>query len=83
MNLKSRVERLENLIGVFDEDPPLILIKIASGERGSKDQGRFNIAIVPGPACGHKGAFLTRDEDEDQDAFLSRCSKRYDGLYEP
>ena len=80
-DLEYRIQRLEALLSP-EADAPLIFIRIRDQRKGSQDPGRLNIAIVPGPACGHKGETLMRNEDEDQDAFLVRCDKRYSELYE-
>ena len=68
---------LEDLLSP-EADAPLVFIKVIDQRKDSTDQGRLNIAIVPGSACGHKGALLTRDDGEDEDGFFARCSKRYD-----
>jgi len=81
MNLEARVQRLEALLSL-EADAPLIFIRIRDQRKGSQDPGRLNIAVVPGPACGHKGETLIRNEGEDQDDFLLRCDKRYSELYE-
>ena len=82
MNLESRVARLENLLFVNSEPPPLIFIKIASSEKGSQDEGTLGFAVIPGPSCGKNGAFLFRDEGESSNAFLERCSTQYAEVYD-
>ncbi len=79
--LECRIQRLEDLLSP-EADAPLVFIRIRDQRKDSQDPGDIRLAVVPGPACGHRGETLTRNEGEDQDAFLSRCSKRYDELYE-
>lgn len=81
MNMNERITRLEDRIGIKDEIPPMILIKIADQRRGSTDTGTAQMGIVPGKICGPQGAFLIRDESESSDAFLERCSTQYDKIY--
>ena len=73
MNIEKRVRKLEDRIGIFDEPAPLIFIRIRDQRKGSQDPGRLNIAVLPGPACGHPGQTLTRDLNETEDDFLLRC----------
>ena len=82
MNLKSRVEKLESLIGVFDEDPPLLFIRVANNEKNSTDPGTVRLGIIPGRSCGYQGQTLMRNPGEDEDDFLIRCQKEYSELYD-
>ena len=80
-DLEYRIQRLEALLSL-EADAPLVFIRIRDQRKGSQDQGRLNIAVVPGPACGHPGQTLTRDLNESENDFLLRCDKRYSELYE-
>ena len=81
MNLKTRVERLENLIGIENEIPPLILIKVKNQQKGSQDRGTLGFAVIPGPSCGKHGETLTRDAGESEKVFLKRCNTQYAEIY--
>ena len=82
MNIQQRLKRLENLIGVFDEDPPLLFIRVANNEKNSTDPGTVRLGVIPGRSCGYQGQTLMRNPGEDEDDFLIRCQKEYSELYD-
>ena len=81
MDLEKRVGRLESLIGIIKEDPPLLFIKTVNCEKNSTDPRVLDFGVIPGKIRGTKGQFLTRHTGEDQDSFLSRCSAAYSQVY--
>ena len=82
MNIVKRVERLENLIGIIEQDPPLLFIRVANNERGSMDPGTVRLGVIPGRPREKHGAFLIRNEGEGLDDFLERCDTRYSEVYD-
>jgi hypothetical protein len=82
MDLKSRIERLESLIGVSDDgDPPMIIISVMDCSKDSKDsEGIPTIAIIPGRIGSH-GFDLTRGKTEAPADFLKRSEKKYSEFY--
>ncbi len=81
MNLKGRVERLESLIGVEEEDLPLILINVQDQSRNSQDEGILQMATIPGRPGGEQGYTLHRAEGEDQADFLARAEQQHKDFY--
>lgn len=81
MNLENRVSRLENRIGVGDNEPPLIVINATDCQKGSMDKGIPTIGVIPGKLGGSKGFTLTREKDEDPDIFLEKCEKKHAEFY--
>lgn len=81
MDLESRILKLEDMVGITDEKPPLIRIDVMDCRKGSTDPGTPGIAIVPGKIRGPSGVTLTRAEDEDPDIFLKRCNAKYSEIY--
>jgi len=79
--LECRIQRLEDLIGIFDEDPPLLFIRVANNEKNSTDPGTVRLGIIPGRSCGYQGRTLMRNPGENEDDFLTRCESEYDELY--
>lgn len=81
MSLETRIERLENFIGVGNEIQPLIVINSTDCRKGSKDKGTPLLAIVPGKIRGPHGVTLTRAENEAPDDFLKRCESKHTEIY--
>jgi hypothetical protein len=82
MSIEQRILKLEDLVGITDEIPPLVVITVKNCEKNSTDPGVPAIGIIPAPACGTPGASLTRNEDETPDDFLERCNVKYAEIYE-
>lgn len=81
MNLKDRVEKLEDLIGVTGEIPPLIRIDIQDCSGNTDDEGTPAIGIIPGKPGGLCGFTLLRAEDETGANFLKRCEAKHSNFY--
>lgn len=81
MNMEKRLERLEDLIGVGDEIPPLIRIDAMDCSRGSTDPGTPTIGVIPGKIGGPCGVTLFREKNEDPDSFLERCEAKHAKFY--
>lgn len=81
MDMRTRIERLENRIGVGNAIPPLVRIDIKNCSKNSVDKGRPAIAVIPGKLNGPCGKTLFRNQDEAETDFLERCEAEYNKFY--
>lgn len=79
-SLENRVEKLEDLIGIFDENPGLVRIDVADCSKNSTDKGTPFLVIVPGQ-INRPGVELFRREGESPADFLDRAELRYKEFY--
>jgi hypothetical protein len=77
-SIERRVKALEVEAGVGEPSLSVIIrTGVARGEQGSEDTGPICATIVSGP---NKGAWLSREEGEEEAAFLSRIDQAAAGL---
>jgi hypothetical protein len=83
MSLETRVLRLENLIGVGNDEvtAPLVIITVSDQSKNSTDQPIPTISIIPGQPGKFKGTTLFRDKDEAPTDFLRRSEKKHAEFY--
>jgi hypothetical protein len=83
MDLKGRIERLESLVGVDAQIPPLIVISTLDCRKDSQDAGDPTFAVIPGKIGGPPGFTLNRAEDETENDFLKRGEAKHQEFYKP
>lgn len=79
-SLKKRIQRIAHRI-VGGEPPPIIFIDIADQSKGSQDEPRPFLGVIPGQPNGRHGFTLTRIEGESEDSFLRRCERAHAEFY--
>ena len=73
-NLESRVQRLEDLVGIEEQDLPIIYIYSKDCSKNANSKARPSMAIIPGKP-GRPGLEISKAQGESPEEFLDRVEE--------